>query len=249
MFITKDDFVGKYELHVGMYDLPTINDYISIYEQRYLVELFGTELYNQFIADLDVLNVPQSPNFQFIFYPFYENILLHTIIQSEGIKQMLKGFIYFEYLKDKTNQMTPNGNVVPMGENSTTASTIYSMMYARYNEAMRTFRAIQTHIAINMNQPTGQIVLFTLTDPGTNYSDGLITTTTTGNGTGATFEITTSGGIIDTILPVDLGKNYAIGDVLTLNGGDDNAFVLVDYVGLGNYSKFNGIAKQFVYWI
>lgn len=249
MFITKDDFFGKYELHVGMYDLPTINDYISIYEQRYLVELLGSELYNQFIADLDNSNVPQSPNFQFIFNPFYENIVLHTIIQSEGIKQMLKGFIYFEYLKDKTNQITPNGNVVPMGENSTTTPTTYSMMYARYNEAMRTYRAIQTHIAINLNQATGQIVLFTLTDPGTNYSDGIITTSTTGNGTGATFEITTSGGIIDTISPVDLGKNYAIGDVLTLNGGDDNAFIVVDYVGLGNYSKFNGIAKQFVYWI
>jgi len=252
MFIDKDDFTGKYELHIGMYDVDKINDYISIYEQRYLVELFGAELYNQFVADLSpsISNpLPQSPNFQFVFYPFYENIVLHTIIQSEGIKQMLKGFIYFEYLKDTTNQMTPNGNVVPMGENSSTASTIYSMMYARYNEAMRTFKAIQTHIAVNLSQPTGQIVDYTLDSVGSGYSDGIVTTSTTGNGSGATFEITTSGGSITGIVLVDPGMNYSIGDVLILNGENDDSEISLQYVGLGNYSKFNGISKQFVYWI
>ena len=250
MFVTINDFTGKYELHTGMYDTTKLLDYISIYEQRYLVELFGAELYNDFVADLDINNIPQSPNFLYVFNPFYENVLLHTIIQSEGIKQMLKGFIYFEYLKDTTNQMTPNGMVVPSNENSTTASTIYSMMYARYNEAMRSFRAIQTHIAMNSNEPIGQIVTFTLTNPGSGYSTQAdVTTTSTGNGINATFDIVDLGGVVDQIAISNIGQNYAIGDVLTLIGGNDDATVEVTYVGLGNYRKFKGISKQFVYWI
>lgn len=250
MFVNVSDFTGKYELHTGMFDNAKLLDYISIYEQRYLVELFGAELYNDFVADLDISNVPQSPNFQFVFNPFYENVLLHTIIQSEGIKQMLKGFIYFEYLKDTTNQITPNGVVVPSNENSQTASTLYTMMYARYNEAMRTFRAIQTHIAININEPIGQIVLFTLTNPGTGYStQSDVATTSTGNGIGATFDIVDNAGVIDAIAISNNGQNYAIGDVLTLVGGNNDATIQVDYVGVGNYRKFSGISKQFVYWI
>jgi uncharacterized protein YidB (DUF937 family) len=249
MIVNVSDFVGKYELHRGQYDSPIIQDYIDIYEKRYLIELFGSELFDQFFADLDNSNVPQSPNFQFVFNPFYENVFLHNIIQSEGIKQMLKGFIYFEYLKDKTDQITPNGMVVPSNENSTTASTIYSMMYARYNEAIRTFRAIQTHIAINTNQPTGQIVAFTLINSGSGYVDGTIGTTSIGNGSGSMFDIVTNSGAIDLITIADSGTKYAVGDVLTLIGGNGDAQLAVDYVGTGTFSKFRGVCKQFVYWI
>lgn len=250
MIVDIADFVGKYELHTGMYDQAKLQDYIDIYEKRYLIELFGAELYNDFIADLNNQNVPKSPNFLFVFNPFYENVMLHTIIQSEGIKQMLKGFIYFEYLKDTTNQMTPNGVVIPSNENSTTASTLYTMMYARYNEAMRSFRAIQTHITINLNKKIGQVVNYVVLNLGTGYStESDVQTTSTGNGIGATFDIVESGGVIDAIALSDGGSNYSVGDVLTLQGGNNDATLEVTFVGSGNYKKFNGICKQYAYWI
>lgn len=254
MFVKIADFVGKYELHTGMFDQAKLQEYIDIYEKRYLIELFGAELYNDFVADLtpSISNpLPQSPNFQYVFYPFYENVMLHTIIQSEGIKQMLKGFIYFEYLKDTTNQITPNGVVIPSNENSTTASTLYTMMYARYNEAMRSFRAIQTHITINTNQPIGQIVQFTLSNIGTGYSTQAdVPTTSTGNGVGSTFDIVDNGsGGIDQIALANGGSNYSVGDVVTLQGGNNDAQLVVDFIGAGNYRKFNGICKQYAYWM
>ena len=250
MIVDVADFVGKYELHTGMYDQAKLQEYIDIYEKRYLVELFGAELYNDFIADLNTQNVPKSPNFLFVFNPFYENVMLHTIIQSEGIKQMLKGFIYFEYLKDTTNQMTPNGVVIPSNENSTTASTLYTMMYARYNEAMRSFRAIQTHITINLNKSIGQVVNYVVLNPGTGYStQSDVPSTSTGNGIGATFDIVESGGVVVAVALSEGGSNYSVGDVLTLQGGNDDATLELTFVGSGNYKKSNGICKQYAYWI
>jgi hypothetical protein len=250
MIVQIDDFVGKYELHTGMYDQAKLQEYINTYETRYLVELFGEKLYNEFISDLTPSNVPRSPNFQFVFNSFYQNINLHTIIQSDGIKTMLKGFIYFEYMKDTTNQVTPNGMVIPSNENSTTASTLYSMMYARYNEAIRSFKAIQTRIMINQQLSIGQVVQFTLINTGTNYvTQNNVTTTSNLNGVDATFNVVAIGGAVEIADVQDGGKNYSIGEILTLISGDENAQIEITYVGKGDLKKFNGISKQYCYWI
>jgi len=141
MFITVADFIGKFELHTGMYVQSNIQAYIDKYEKRYLIELLGATLYADFIAN------QVDPEFVKIIDPFDED---HDfcIISSDGIKSMLLGFVYFEYLKDLTNQITPVGNVRPVGENSADVSTLYTMMYGRYNDSIRTYRAIQYYICV-----------------------------------------------------------------------------------------------------
>ena len=143
MFITIADFSasGKYELHTGIYDVARLQAYIEKYEKRYLVNLLGVKLYEDFIAN------QTNPEFVFIYDPF-EFDYSRCVIISEGMKDMLSGFIYFEYLKDLTNQITPSGNVRPIGENSADVSTLYTMMYNRYNESIRTYKAIQTFICV-----------------------------------------------------------------------------------------------------
>jgi len=143
MFITTADFnVGKYELSTGIYDLPKLQSYIDKYEKKYLVQLLGVDLYADFIAN------QLLPKYVKIFDPLEED---HDfcIIWSDGMTEMLKGFIYFEYGKDLINQMTPAGNVQPVGENSNVVSTLYSMIYARYNEGVGTYRAIQHYVVLN----------------------------------------------------------------------------------------------------
>ena len=56
---------------------------------------------------------------------------------------------YFQYLKDQTNQVAVSGNVRPLGENSENVSTLNSMIYTRYNESVKTFKAIQRFICDN----------------------------------------------------------------------------------------------------
>jgi hypothetical protein len=164
------DFVGKFALHTGMYDQSKLTDYIVRYEQKYLTMLFGHTLYLEFISDISsVTNAPQSPNFQYVFNPFQFETGYNVTLISEGILDMLKGFIYFEYSKDLVNQMTPFGNVLQKSENSTVATPLYSMYYTRYNESVTTLRAIQRYITENFTQPTGQLVSMTNLLTGNNF--------------------------------------------------------------------------------
>lgn len=249
MFLTVNDFTGKYQLSTGMYDVTKLQDYITKYEKRYLIELFGAKLYDEFISDLDMANVPQSPNFLKVFNPFYENVTLRQLIISEGIIEMLKGFVYFEYSKDLINQMTPYGNVRPISENSEPVSTLYSMIYTRYNEAIKTYKAIQTYIQINMNAPMGQAVIISLLNAGSTYIDAVNVPTTAINGSGLTIDILTDSGLI---LRGDInqaGTNYQLNEVVTVTGGDGLGTFEITYIGIGDYSTFNGQQKQTAYWI
>jgi hypothetical protein len=285
MILSIQDFVGKYALHTGMYDVNKLQNYIDIYEPRYLKNLLGVDLYNQFQSDL-LNNVPQSPNFLKIFNAFSEDLGYNFYttygfaynsnqLDSEGMKQMLKGFIYFEYSKDLVNQMTPYGNVKPLSENSEVANTGFSMIYTRYNEAIRSYRSIQSYIRYN-NPPLGQIVNltvingginyitsnglpcangsgtgavvnvvannigginnFTLTANGSGYSDGIYFVTT-GSGYNAEVEITTLGGVIQTLEIYSPGFDYLFGDVITVPGGNDDAFFTINNVTLGGVTN------------
>lgn len=252
MFLTVQDFTGKYQLSTGMYDVTKLQDYIDKYEKRYLIELFGAKLYDEFISDLNIQNVPKSPNFLKIYNPFYENITFRQLIISEGIIEMLKGFVYFEYSKDLINQMTPYGNVRPISENSEPVSTLYSMIYARYNEAIKTYRAIQTYIVTNFNAPTGQVISISLLTGGTNYVSQINNGTQTpfyGDGN-LTLNIVANNLFVVTGGTVNIaGINYVAGAITTVVGGNYDATFEITYVGKGDFTTFNGQAKQTTYWV
>lgn len=150
IFVTSADFgTGKYQLHIGTYSVTNLDAYIDKYEKRYLVELLGANLFGEFEADVILGGgLPTEARFIQIFNPFQVDYS-YVILYSEGIKEMLLGFIYFEYLKDQIVQITTIGTVVPSGENSRDSNSLYSQMYTRYNEAVRTYRAIQEYIIKN----------------------------------------------------------------------------------------------------
>jgi hypothetical protein len=150
IFIHPSDFTsGKYKLHVGTYTINDLQEYLDKYETRYLVELLGADLYNQFIADVTLGGgVPTEARFIKIFNPFTEDYSW-TILISVGILEMLKGFMYYEYIKDQIVQMTPIGVVTPSGENSRNSNTLYTQIYTRYNDAARTYKTIQEYIRNN----------------------------------------------------------------------------------------------------
>lgn len=257
MFLTPQDFTGKYELHTGTYDQQKLQDYINKYEKRYLIELFGATLFDDFIADLDVNNEPESPNFIQIFDDFHQNVNLYHLLISEGILEMLKGFIYFEYSKDQMNQQTPFGNVSQLSENSKKVTTLNSMMYTRYNEAVKTFDAIRSFIVLNSTMHFGQVVHITqesigsgyatannvqvnqigmtdgmtLTSIGTGYVDALNVPTLGGNGIGLTLNIIQDGsGGIDSFTIASAGSGYAVDDIITIDAGGQDATLLVTNV-------------------
>lgn len=221
MFLTVSDFTGKFQLHTGMYDVTKLESYIERYEKKYLVQLFGVELYNDFMGDIEA-GMPKSPNFIKVFNPFNEQLNMCTIAMSEGILDMLKGFIYFEYAKDLVNQMTPFGNVAQQSENSVVVTPLYSMMYARYNESIKTYLAIQSYMMYNSSAPTGQIVDIWFPQSGVGYASDLVQASWTGGtGTGykADVQMELLGGVKSNVTIVNGGTGYANGTICATTGG------------------------------
>jgi hypothetical protein len=147
--LTYSDFgKGRYELHSGKFTQDEINAYIDANERKYLVQLLGAELYGLFVADL-TNGVPASPEYVKIFEPFEIDDFCGDLVVSDGIIEMLKGFIYWQYLKDKMNQVTTVGPVKPQGENSTPGDAMNSLYQNRYNNSVKTYEAIQKYIMQN----------------------------------------------------------------------------------------------------
>ncbi len=67
---------------------------------------------------------------------------------------------------------------------------------------------------------------FTITTPGSGYTDGTFPTTG-GTGTGGTVTITTTAGAVTAVIPSTIGSGYQIGDVLTITGGANDATLTI----------------------
>ena len=145
------------------------------------------------------------------------------------------------------NQMTPYGNVKQRAENSVVVDSPHSMMYSRYNQAIITYRAIQTYIVLN-NSPLGQIISVSIDTPGATYVDGQYDLLN-GSGSGGKVDVTTTAGEVTGVVVSDAGTLYKVGDVLTIDGGDGLATISCTYVGVGDYGDFNGVQKSTAYWI
>lgn len=142
MVIDRADFVNKFEIHTKYTNDNKLNSYCERYEVNYLVDLFGVELYNLFIAEIEL--------------PIYDILLNEILFQdgseiynSKGIKSMLLGFIYFEYQRDGAKQETVNSSVKIKSNVSEMASFGIRNLQSWYNESVETYKAIQAYLKLN----------------------------------------------------------------------------------------------------
>lgn len=244
MIVTTADFKGKFKMSTGTYIDDNLVEYMTRYERIYLLKLLGVNMYNQFISDLSN-GVPRSPLFLSIFNQLaFEQC--DEIVISNGIKDMLLGCIYFEWQRDLINAETPQGGVIPKSETSEIASTLYTTMWNKYNDAIRTYRAIRKYITYNANAVGGQVILTEIVDGGTGYSDATNVPCLGGDGTGLTVDITTEAGVITSIAINQAGTGYKVGNTVSI--GEGEASIILTYVGL-DYSQFNGQNLEFAYWL
>lgn len=148
-----DDFEeGRYTIPANPEQEDGLQSYIDSVEDKYLVELLGVELYGLFKAEVDANNgVPTSPRFVKIFDPFTEQINggqfgANLILQSQGMKDMLKGIVYFLYVRDQVTVVTTVGVKETKGENSVNVSSIKQQVNSRYNQSVCTYQAIQHYM-------------------------------------------------------------------------------------------------------
>ena len=142
-----DCFKGYYDLSTNKYSLVDLQSYIDQYEEYYLCKLLGNELRDLLLLDL-LDGVPQDPEYLEWFNPFCkEDTCCGSCyeIQSQGVKKMLTGFIYYHFLKDDNYRHTITGGVVSKNENSEVLSpwNIVRVADQRYNDSVISFNAIR----------------------------------------------------------------------------------------------------------
>jgi hypothetical protein len=144
LLIVKEDFVGKFNLVKSIND--TIESYISIYEENYLRELLGINLFNLYKADV-VNYLPVTTSYLTITNPLFVEQNGYSII-SKGLKNMLLGFIFFEYVRDVKIKQSMSGAVVNKVDSSNNEFT-QEYLYQRYNESIDIYKNIQLYIELN----------------------------------------------------------------------------------------------------
>lgn len=92
----------------------------------------------------------------------------------------------------------------------------------------------------------------TVNNQGTGYTTATGVTTTGGTGTGLTLDITDTGGLITDATIDTAGTGYKVGDVITVDGGNDDAEILIDaiYTIPTDYNNLlvNYIKQMLIHW-
>lgn len=148
MYLIPTDFNGYYDISKDSFTDADLETYINDLEPTILRRLLGVELYNLFVADLDGNGVPQTPIYQAIYNAFDADYNC-TIVSSAGMLEMLKGFIYYDYMRDSQFSSVITGKNKSEFANSTKASFIEYGLQERYNIGVQNANNIQWYICEN----------------------------------------------------------------------------------------------------
>ena len=129
-------------------ELETLIDDV---EKNTLQELLGCDLYNLFIADLSASTpqVPQTQIYLDIFNAFCFDHVLCGPQKSQGMKDLLMAFVYFEWHRYNLNKSVSTGIVRGDSENSNIVLAESFGTYDKYNRAVSSYRSIQQYISDN----------------------------------------------------------------------------------------------------
>ena len=143
------DFTGRYELAKAIATNPILQDIIDRFERITLYNLLGKELADLLIADLSN-GVPQSTRFLTIYNAIYDDTD-GAVYQSQGIKDILKAVVFYEYTKETLAKTSQSGVAVQVTENGTILSPLAAIRKGERlrNDAIESWETIQWYCEQN----------------------------------------------------------------------------------------------------
>lgn len=144
---TPADFKGQYSINRNKHNEASIQACIDSVEELVLLELFGVDfkaIVLQGVVDGVVI-------YENLYNPFNFQDSCDRIFVSKGIKEMLLGFVYFEWFATHSVAVVLDGQRENESENSKSASSLKANNEKRYNDAVKTYRAIQAYINENLD--------------------------------------------------------------------------------------------------
>ena len=163
--VTSSMFTGKYAISAGV-KITQLTDLITSVEERILKELMGNAMYVDFIADLSN-GVPNAPEFLTIFNPLLLDNPRTFEDYSNGMKDMVKGFVWYVWNNDTESSPSTQGQKKVEASNSKNIPNNSFQMNRIYNESVGSFKVIQEYIEQNLDvypdyKGTKKNYLFTL---------------------------------------------------------------------------------------
>jgi len=146
LVISSDFENGRIRISQTSESKEDLDNFIAAYEAMYINHLLGITMATDFINDL-VDRVPQSEKYLEIYNPFTKEIGDH-MFTSLGMKEMIKGFIYVDFIAMQPIQNTPLGNVKNIAEVSEGIDNRIPSAVV-YNQSVKTSDAIQYYIEDN----------------------------------------------------------------------------------------------------
>lgn len=147
MILKTSDFTGIYKISKNQYTEIQLLDELFYFQNSYLSDMLGDELYKLFLSDL-VNDYPTTQRFIDIFEPLKIEVC-KTELKSKGIKEMLLGFSFFEFVRKQHIRNTVSGNVVNNNDLGTPASNHF-LLVSMYNKTLDTYSIIQEFIKQNI---------------------------------------------------------------------------------------------------
>jgi|TARA_R110000851_G_C13058040_1_gene563762 hypothetical protein len=147
------DFKGQYYVAVNSSASAHFQSIIDSSESDYLTNLMGTDLKALFIANL-VSGVPTDVNY-LKFYNPYSELYLGENLHSKGLKEVLIGLVYNDYLQrdNYTHSLTgvisnqnENSNVLTAQETSRFAESRRNNIVESYNMIGRKIKELELYI-------------------------------------------------------------------------------------------------------
>jgi hypothetical protein len=117
------DFVGDCQLSIDSYKSNQFNDFIQARQAELLRSLLGIEEYN-LMAAADITETKYANLIDGCDY-----VVGSTYYHFTGVKEILKYFVYFHWLRSTFIPHTPAGHVQNLTENSTAMNPSMQMTY------------------------------------------------------------------------------------------------------------------------
>ena len=136
-FITESDF--KIDCALPLNSPQVIdslnNDYIPLYQKEILKKLFGFDLYVEFEAGLSQNSVSQKwiDLRDGCTYQDTDDDNVLRYVEFLGCKEIVKYYVYYKFLLELQNKVTPTGAIIQNNENSTVTPATFKL-YQSWNK-------------------------------------------------------------------------------------------------------------------
>jgi hypothetical protein len=147
--LSPSDFTGQFAI-TKTFDNPTkIQEYIDKVEIQILNELFGVDLYADYLIGIG--EITPDPIWTKLRDPFTFQSNCGKVHTSEGLRTLLLCITYATYYHEERSTPTSTGKTVLRHEGGDRATIEWDTVYSVYNRGIKTYQAIQEYISENMD--------------------------------------------------------------------------------------------------